>query len=157
MHNHASQDYICPICYALQGRRHETTWVVEEDFVYRDDEVAAFISSKFIEGNEGHPLVVPVAHYENLYDLPEEVGKRIVALSRRLALALKEIRHCDGITITQHNEPAGGQHAFHYHMHVVPRFEGDHFVENLMQSQRSAPEDRVPYAQALRDFLLQHP
>lgn len=157
MHNHASQDYICPICPAIQGFEDERTWIVQNDIVYRDDLVLAFIGSKFVKGHEGYPLVVPLEHFEHLYDLPSEVGHRIMDVSMRLAIALRKLRSCDGMTIAQYNEPAGGQHAFHYHMHVVPRFEGDDFDVNMPLGQRSAPEDRVPYAQALRDFLRQNP
>lgn len=153
MYNHAPENYDCPICLAIHGIENDSTWIKQEDIFYRDELVMGFISSKAIKGNEGHPLIVPLQHFENIYDLPEEYARRISDVSKKVALALKEVRQCDGVTILQNNEPAGDQHAYHYHLHVVPRFTGDHFSEELWRAQKSHPEDRVEYASALRDRL----
>lgn len=153
MYTAAPQDYVCPICTAVQGVEDDGCWIVPEDIFYRDDLVMAFIGSKSVAGNDAHPIIVPIEHNENIYDLPERVSARIMDLSREIAIALKKIRNADGITITQHNEPAGGQHAFHYHMHVFPRFEGDEFNTELWKATRSTPEERKPFADALRDYF----
>ena len=153
MYNHAPENYACPICLAIQGVEDERTWIVQNDIFYRDDLVVGFISSKSIKGNEGHPLIVPIEHAENLYDLPDAAGARIMEVAKKTAIALKEIRRCDGITLAQNNEPAGGQHGFHFHLHVVPRFTGDHFQEELWKAQRSRPEDRAEYARQLRKYF----
>lgn len=153
MHNHVGDEYRCPICIAIQGIENEQTWIKQDDFVYRDELVSVFISSKFFKGNEGHPLVVPAAHIENIYDLSDEVARRIVDVSRKVAIALKEARGCDGVTIIQNNEPAGDQHAFHYHAHIIPRFEGDGFHQELFNTYLSDPQERVEYAQKLREAL----
>lgn len=150
MYNHAPENYACPICLAISGVEGDETWIKQNDIFYKDELVMGFISSKAIKGNEGHPLVVPIKHFENLYDLPDEYGRRIFEVSKKVALAMKEIRKCDGVTILQNNEPAGDQHAFHYHLHLVPRFIGDCFSEELWKAQKSSPEDRVDHASALR-------
>lgn len=150
MHHHAPENYICPICLAIDGVENENTWIKQSDIFYRDELVMGFISSKSINGNEGHPLIVPLKHFENLYELPDEYAHRIIEVSRKVALIMKKVRQCDGVTVVQNNEPAGDQHAFHYHVHLVPRFTGDHFAEELWKAQKSNPEDRVDYAMALR-------
>lgn len=119
MYNHAPENYVCPICIAISGIENDATWIKQGDVFYKDDLVMGFISSKVIKGNEGHPLIVPLKHFENLYDLPNEYAHRIIEVSRRVALAMKEARQCDGVTVVQNNEPAGDQHAFHYHMHLL--------------------------------------
>lgn len=154
MYNHATADYVCPICLAVQGTEIEETWIVQDDIFYRDELVMGFISSKAIKGNEGHPIIVPLEHYENIYDLPDAVAHRIAEIAKRTALALKETRHTDGVTVLQNNEPAGDQHAFHYHLHVVPRFNGDNFHEELWKAERSEPEDRKEHALRLRSVLM---
>lgn len=153
MFNNAPEDYKCPICIAIQGEENDDTWIVQDDIFYQDNLVMGFISSKAIKGNEGHPLVVPIEHYENLYELPDEIAARIIQLSKQIAIALKDVRKADGVTITQHNEAAGGQHAFHYHMHIVPRFEGDDFNNELWDAKRSDPEDRLEYANQLKKWF----
>lgn len=43
---------------------------------------------------------------------------------------MKAEYHCDRITNRQHNEPAGDQHIWHYHLHVIPRYSGDDFYNS---------------------------
>ena len=153
MFNNAPSDYKCPICLTIKGIEDENTWIKQEDIFYRDDFVTGFISSKAIKGNEGHPLIVPNEHYENIYDLPEEVGHRIFDIGKKISIALKKLRNCDGVTLVQNNEPAGGQHVFHYHLHIIPRFKDDSFYKEFWNAKKSSPEDRVQYAKDLRDYF----
>jgi histidine triad (HIT) family protein len=153
MYNHATEEYSCPICLAAEGIESEATWIVQPDIFYRDLDIMAFIGSKSIEGNDHHPIIVPIAHHEHLYDIPDAISAKIIQLSKRVAIGLKEVRGADGVTVIQNNEPAADQHAFHYHMHVIPRFEGDNFHNALWSTERSRPEDRKRYADDLRDYL----
>lgn len=155
MYNHAPKDYKCPICLTIQGVENESTMAKQNDIVYRDDLVLVYVNSKFIEGNPGHVIVVPIKHFENIYELPVEYSHRVAEISQKMALALKVIRKCDGIWVEQNNEPASGQHAFHYHMHVVPRFDGDDLKNKLAAGKTyvADPEERKPYAEALRKYL----
>jgi histidine triad (HIT) family protein len=155
MHNHAPADYVCPICLAIQGVESEQTMARQADIVYRDELALVYVNSKFVGNNPGHVIVVPTAHFENLYELPAGYAHRIIEVSRMMALALKAVRQCDGIWVVQNNEPASGQHAFHYHMHIFPRFEGDRLRElELEGNVRVAdPAERAPYAEALRAYL----
>ena len=74
---------------------------------------------------KGNCLIIPKAHYENLYDLDEAVAADLLRASKLTALALKRALACDGVSTRQHNEPAGNQDVWHYHLHVFPRYEGD--------------------------------
>jgi histidine triad (HIT) family protein len=73
----------------------------------------------------GHTLVVPRQHVRDLYTLPEELAGAVLSAASRVARAAKRAFAADGITLRQHNEAAGGQEVFHFHLHVVPRFRGD--------------------------------
>jgi histidine triad (HIT) family protein len=153
MYNNAPEGYKCPICIAVNGAENNDTWIVQDDIFYRDDLVVGFISSKAIKGNDGHPLIVPVDHYENLYEIPNEVAQRVIQVSKKVAIALKKTRKADGVSVMQFNEPAGGQHAFHYHMHVIPRFDGDQFETEVWKAEKSDPQTRKEHAVQLRDIL----
>lgn len=153
MYNHAPENYNCPICLGINGIESEATMLKQADIVYRDDLVCVFINSKFVGNNPGHAIVVPNEHFENLYDMPEEVLNRIIAVSKKIALAMKKARNCDGVMIEQNNEPASGQHAFHYHMHIVPRFDDDKFQECRINVRVSDPQERLVYAEELKKFL----
>lgn len=153
MHNHAPENYQCPICLGIQGVEDDRTMIRKTDFVFQDELVSVFISSFFVGNNPGHPIIVPNKHHENLYDLPEKEAVRIISISKLVALALKAARQCDGVMILQNNEPASNQHAFHYHMHLFPRFKGDDLHGNFSTSKQSTAEERKPYADSLRNEL----
>lgn len=152
MYTHAPKDYICPICLAINGIENEHTMARQADIVYRDEYVIAYINSKFIPTNPGHVIVVTNEHFENLYTIPAPYLHHIAEVSQKIAVALKSVRNCDGVMIKQNNEPASGQHAFHYHMHIIPRFDNDDPNGNAYVAE---PADRIPFANQMRDYLDQ--
>lgn len=153
MHNHAPSDYICPICLGVEGVENEHTLLLQQDLVYQDKQVSAFINSFWIKNNPGHVIVVPNQHYENIYDLPSELAGHIVHIAKKIAVAMKSDYKCDGITQLQNNEPAGGQHAFHYHLHIFPRYDDDNLHTHMGDKQLADPADRLDYATRLRQSL----
>lgn len=153
MFTHAAQNYICPLCLAVKGIESDQTMVKQADIFYRDESIMALVNSKFVGNNPGHVIIIPVAHYENLYQLPADTAAAIMNFSQQVAIALKELRQCDGVMIQQNNEPASGQHALHYHMHVFPRFESDIFAEASKNVRVSDPQERKKYAVPLRDYF----
>ena len=154
MYNHAPTDYVCPICLGVQGIENEQTLIRQEDIVYTDEHVMAFIASYFIGKNSGHIIVVPRDHFENLYDLPDGLGAKIFAVSQRIALAMKKAYSCEGVMVLQNNEPASGQHAFHYHLHLFPRYENDDIFASMGNKRETALEERLSYAHKIKDALL---
>lgn len=151
MHNHAPSDYKCPICLGIKGIENDDTLLKQADLVYKDDLVSVFINSFWIDTARGHVIVVPNDHFENIYEMPENVGHRIFDVAKKMALRMKETYKCDGITLRQNNEPAGNQHAFHYHLHIFPRYDGDSYNENLIKkSILSDPKDRIVFANKLK-------
>jgi len=153
MYNHAPRDYTCPICLGIKGVENEHTMLKQADLVYKNDFVSVFINSFFIDGNEGHLIVVPNKHFENLYDLDSKYSHEILDISQKMAIALKKAYKCDGITIRQNNEPASSQHAFHYHMHIFPRYDGDSFDINIIHSRISTVEERPEYVAKIKKVL----
>lgn len=156
MYNHAPENYECVLCLPAKGIESDKTMMKQADIFYKDDLVIAAINSKFIETNPGHVIIFPMQHYENIYDLPDEVGARVAKIARQIAMAMKEIRKCDGVTTQQNNEPASGQHAFHYHFHIFPRWENDKLYSGS-PVRVADPAERLPYAQAFKLYLSIHP
>lgn len=140
MYNHAPAEYICPFCLLVQGIENQFVYSAASDVVYRDGMVMAFISCHQWERTPGHVLVIPQQHYENLYDLPVESGAAIHAAAHAVALAMKRAYGCAGISTRQHNEPAGNQDVWHYHLHVFPRFASDNLYTDQANPPPEAPE-----------------
>jgi histidine triad (HIT) family protein len=152
---HEPPGYSCPFCQLVSGV--ETARNSQRDVVCRTPGAIAFISPRWWPNNQGHVLAVPLGHYENLYTLPREAGHAVHDLVREVAIAIRSTYGCDGVSTRQHNEPAGNQDAWHYHVHVFPRYEGDDLYATSPNPQYVDASRRRPYADRLRGYFDSHP
>ena len=152
MHNHAPENYHCPFCLLIKGIQNEHVHSVQSDIVYHDDVVTAFIGSHQWPNNHGNVIIVPDEHFENIYDLPLRYAQDIHRVAKRLAITMKTVYACDGVSTRQHNEPAGNQDVWHYHLHVTPRYKNDNFYGTQRQFMESF--ERAKHAEALKKTLL---
>ena len=120
MYNHEPPAYDCPFCREDPARAVHPVHVLR-----RYDEVSVRLNPKWWRNNPGGLLVIPHAHHENVYDLPVDLGPPLQRAIRDSALALKRALGCAGVSTRQHNEPAGNQDVWHYHVHVFPRHHHD--------------------------------
>ena len=151
MNNHEPSDYDCPFCKVASGM--DDTYHSAQDIVFEDDSVVAFISPKWWVNNPGHVLVVPRQHHENLYDVPDDVLAEVYKVVKQIAIAIRSTYGCDGTSTRQHNEPAGNQDVWHFHVHVFPRWKGDELYKNHDNKHFTSSEDRQEYAQRLRKYF----
>lgn len=91
--------------------------------VYEDEHVLAFMD--IAPANPGHTLIIPKQHYRNIYDMPAEIGGKIMQVAVPLANAIRTALNPDGLNLFQSNEAAGFQTVFHFHLHLIPRWEDD--------------------------------
>lgn len=91
--------------------------------LYEDDDFRVILDLS--PASKGHALILPKEHYRNLYDLDDELAAKVLVLAKKMTLRLKEVLGCDGYNIVQNNEEAAGQTVFHFHMHMIPRYQGD--------------------------------
>ena len=71
----------------------------------------------------GHLLVLPQTHYENLFDIDDNILLEIINYIRNNYNYLKERLNCEGLTIAQNN--GYGQDVKHFHIHLIPRYNDD--------------------------------
>ncbi len=154
MYNHAPPGYTCPFCLLLQGIENGDTQLRQSDIIHQTANATAVMALKKWPNNAGHVLVISNEHFENIYDLPLFVISEIHWLGRRIALAMKEVYKCDGILFKQSNEPAGDQQIWHYHLHVIPRYQNDDF--HRAQKEPFPANLRAAYASKLTNFISLH-
>ena len=107
----------CIFCKIAKGEIPSAT-------LYEDEEFRVILDLG--PANKGHALVLQKAHYENLYDLPDEMAAHAMILAKKIATKMKGILNCDGYNLVQNNGEAAGQTVFHFHMHLIPRYTDDH-------------------------------
>jgi histidine triad (HIT) family protein len=151
MYNHAPENYVCPFCLLVAGIENQHVQSVQSDIVYRDDSVTAFIGSGQWKNNHGNAIIVPNEHFENIYDLPIRYAQDIHKVAKMLALAMKTVYACDGVSTRQHNEPGGSQDVWHYHLHVTPRYQGDNYYATHREPM--SVDERAIHADKIRNHL----
>ncbi len=151
MYNHAPDNYICPFCLLVAGIANDHVYSVQSDIVYHDDAVTAFVSSHQWKNNHGNTIITPNEHFENIFDLPLRYAQDIHRVARMLAIAMKSAYACDGVSIRQHNEPAGNQDVWHYHVHVTPRYKDDNYYASPRQPM--SVSERAGHAEKIRKHI----
>ena len=74
--------------------------------------------------SEGHALVLPKEHYRDITELPEKAAGEAFSLAGKVGKAMQQGLGAAGFNIVQNNGTAAGQTVFHFHIHVIPRYEG---------------------------------
>lgn len=106
----------CVFCRIVAGQIPATR-------VYEDERVVAFMDIGQV--NPGHVLVAVKAHAENVYALEDAQLEAVARATARIARAIRGAFSPSGLSVYQANGAAAGQTVFHYHVHLVPRLEGD--------------------------------
>jgi len=123
----------------------------ESSTIYEDEKVLALMDIKPFKS--GHVLVIPKGHFENIYDIPEDVIAQLYIIVKRIAIVIKKSIKPEGISIIQSNEIAGSQGIFHFHTHVIPRYYGDRInqVGVIWESDRMLTKKELePVAEKIR-------
>jgi histidine triad (HIT) family protein len=102
--------------------------------------------------SHGHALVLPKSHIQNLYEMPDELAGPILSMAALVARSAKKAFAAQGITLRQNNEAASDQHLFHFHLHVIPRHEGDKERFNQEPEQISDQQQSIA-ATSLRSVI----
>lgn len=144
-------NYDCPFCRLVSGENDEVN--TQDCVVYEDSQTIAFVSPKWWLKNEGHVLVIPKQHIENLFEISDELLAVVYRTVKKLAMAIKVTYPSDGISTRQHNEPAGNQDVWHFHVHVFPRYTGDNLYQNHLHVRWPEKVERVRFATMLREYL----
>ena len=96
--------------------------------LFEDDETLAFMDIN--PANEGHALVIPKEHARDVYAISDAAITATVKTAKKIAAAVDKTLSPDGLNLLQCNGPAAAQSVFHFHMHVLPRQEGDQLKLN---------------------------
>lgn len=91
--------------------------------IYEDEDFRAILDLG--PASKGHALIIPKEHYANLYELDDMVAGKVLVVAKKIISKMKEVLNCDGYNLVQNNGSVAGQTVFHFHMHLIPRYEND--------------------------------
>jgi len=151
MYNHKPAGYKCPFCILASGQ--DAEYNLQNDIIFRNEQVIAFVGPKWWVNNPGSVIIIPVMHFENIYDIPDSLLGLIHVTGKKIGIAIKQAYNCEGLSFRQHNEPAGDQNVWHYHLNVFPRWKGDDLYLNDNNAKYVTPTERLPYIEKLKKIL----
>ncbi len=106
----------CIFCKISAGEIPSTTLYEDNDFRVIFDVGPA---------SKGHALILPKKHFDDVFGMDEETASKVFVVAVKVANAMKKVLNFDGMNIVQNNGTIAGQTVFHFHMHLIPRYEGD--------------------------------
>lgn len=125
------KDCNCIFCKIANGEIPSTTLYEDEDFRVILDLGPA---------TRGHALLLPKNHFANLFELDDETAQKAILVAKKMAGKMKDALGADGFNLVQNNGGAAGQTVFHFHMHLIPRYENDN-AGILWEPGETTPED----------------
>lgn len=117
--------------------------------VYEDDDTLAFLDINPVQ--PGHTLVIPKKYARNIFDIDEASLDAVMKTVRKVAKAVQTATGAAGVNITSNNEAAAGQVVFHFHVHIVPRFENDGL--KLWPGRQYATKEALQLAEDIRKAI----
>lgn len=130
------KDDTCIFCKLANGD-------IPTNMIYEDELFAVIMDAS--PASKGHALILPKEHYANVYELPEETAAAAFVLAKKLAGKMSAALGCDGMNILQNNGTAAGQTVFHFHMHLIPRYESGSDFITWNQAELSEEEKTAVY------------
>ncbi|MDD7218485.1 MAG: HIT family protein [Clostridia bacterium] len=91
--------------------------------LYEDEEFRVILDLG--PASKGHALILPKTHAANIFELSDEMAAKAMILAKKMATVLTEALKCDGFNIVQNNGECAGQTVFHFHIHLIPRYQND--------------------------------
>ena len=89
--------------------------------VYEDEDFRVILDLG--PATRGHALLLPKEHFKDLCELDEKVAARVLPLAGKVGVAMKKALGCSGFNVVQNNGASAGQTVFHFHVHIIPRYE----------------------------------
>lgn len=96
--------------------------------VFEDGDTLAFMDIN--PASEGHTLVIPREHSADVHAVSDTAVSATVITAKKIAAAIEKTLHPGGMNLIQCNGPAAAQSVLHFHMHVLPRHDGDELKLN---------------------------
>ena len=104
----------CIFCKIANG-------VIPAAALYEDEDFCVILDQG--PASRGHALILPKEHYQDVCELEESIGAKVLPLAGRIGRAMKKGLGCAGFNLVQNNGTAAGQTVMHFHMHIIPRYQ----------------------------------
>jgi histidine triad (HIT) family protein len=131
----------CVFCEIVAGR-------VPSVIVDETDATLSFMDINPV--NPGHVLTVPKRHSVDMWDMDAEAFAELSAVVHAVARRVRKVLHPEGVNMFMANGTAAGQTVFHAHVHTIPRWAGDGWIDPSWSAAPGDPEEIAAIGERLR-------
>ena len=122
----------CIFCKLANGE-------IPTNAIYEDDTFKVILDMG--PATKGHALILPKDHYDNLFEIDDQVAGKAMILAKKLANKMMDKLGADGLNLVQNNNEAAGQTVNHFHLHVIPRYKDD--GQNILWNPTKPTEEEL--------------
>ncbi len=137
------KDDSCIFCKIANGEIPSTT-------LYEDDLFRVILDLG--PASRGHALILPKNHFKDVCELDENTAAKVLPLGAKIGSAMKKTLGCSGFNLVQNNGTSAGQTVFHFHMHIIPRYEGGPAMVGWTPG-KAEPEELAATARLIEEGL----
>lgn len=137
------KDENCIFCKIANGEIPSTT--LYEDEMFR-------VILDLGPASRGHALILPKEHFKDACELDEKTAAKVLPLGAKIGAAMKKSLGCTGFNLVQNNGTSAGQTVFHFHMHIIPRYENGPAMVDWTPG-KAEPEELAATAQLIQEGL----
>ena len=123
------RDENCIFCKIANGE-------IPSNALYEDENFKVILD--LAPASKGHALIIPKEHAKNLFDLDSKTANEALLVAQKVGKAMMETLECDGLNVLQNNGEAAGQTVFHFHMHLIPRYNSE---KKILTWHQGSPEE----------------
>lgn len=116
--------------------------------VYEDEHVYAFMDIMPVA--KGHTLIIPKQHCKDLFEMPEDVASNLYKAAPKVANAIKSAFNPIGLNTINNNGAAAGQTVFHFHLHLIPRYDEVEGLNLQWDAKKVAIEDIIAHGEQIK-------
>lgn len=135
------KDCNCIFCKIAEGE-------IPSNTIYEDEKCRVILDLS--PATKGHALILPKEHYADIFSIEEEMLSHVIRVAKKVGTHMKEALGCDGLNLVQNNGTVAGQTVFHFHMHLIPRYEKDDNAGVIEWNHKEFTEEEMT---AIRDSL----
>ena len=125
----------CIFCKIAEG-------IIPSHKIYEDDDVLAFLDISQV--TPGHTLVISKKHYNNFLTAEKDIMHKVMDVAQRIGQAEMSILGAKGVNILTNVNKEAGQSVFHFHVHVIPRYEKSDGLRIEMKENDNLKELSLP-------------
>lgn len=119
------------------------------EILYEDEKIISFLDINPI--NYGHTLVIPKKHFDNFLTISEDELSYLSKMTQFIAGVVKRSMKADGFNIISNNGESAGQSVFHFHYHIIPRFNNDFTIQPTFKEYHEG--GMKEYGEMIRTFI----